>query len=879
MTLPVALTGTDVIGQAKTGTGKTLGFGLPILERVTVPADVEAGRAKPEQLTDAPQALVVVPTRELCQQVTNDLLTAGKVRNVRVLAIYGGRAYEPQVEALKKGVDVIVGTPGRLLDLAGQRKLDLSHVKVLVLDEADEMLDLGFLPDVEKIMNMLPAKRQTMLFSATMPGAVISLARRYMSQPTHIRATSPDGEGATVANIKQHVYRAHNMDKPEMVSRILQANGRGLAMIFCRTKRTAADIAEQLERRGFASGAVHGDLGQGAREQALRAFRNGKVDVLVCTDVAARGIDVEGVTHVINYQSPEDEKTFLHRVGRTGRAGAKGTAVTLVDWDDIPRWQLINKALELDFHDPAETYSSSPHLYEELDIPAGTKGILPRTERTRAGLGAEELEDLGEPGGRRGRAPKADKVEKAEEFPARTRTPRQRRRTRGGSDAGDAPVSTAPATAVSAAPAAPVSEDAPAESGPRTPRRRRRTRPGNPGTAQTAPVTAQPVQAAPVVQAAPAAPVVEAAPAPVAEEPKAPRRRARAARPEAVTAAFVAPAPVAQEAAPAPRRRRPRVLRPVEDTVSFQTVETAAAALRNAPVAEAPAAPVVEAPVEAPAEPKKAPRRRTAKKAVAEPVVEAVAAPVVEAVTVTAEVTAEVPAPRRRRAVRKATGSPVAAEAPVAEAPVAEPVAEPVVEEAPKAPRARRTARRPAGSPVTAEAPVAEAPVAEPVVAPVVEEAPKAPRARRTARRPAGSPVTTEAPVTVIEAPVAEPAAVPVVEKVAEPVVEEAPKAAKAPRARRTTKKAAAAEVVVEAVEAPVAEEAPKAPRRRATKKAVAAEAPDASEPKTPTRRRTTKKAAAAAEAPAVEAAVAEEAPKAPRRRTTKKAAAAQPES
>ncbi|MFE7888293.1 DEAD/DEAH box helicase, partial [Streptomyces sp. NPDC057411] len=471
MTLPVALSGTDVIGQAKTGTGKTLGFGLPILERVTVPSDVEAGRAKPEQLTDAPQALVVVPTRELCQQVTNDLLTAGKVRNVRVLAIYGGRAYEPQVEALQKGVDVIVGTPGRLLDLAGQRKLDLSHVKVLVLDEADEMLDLGFLPDVEKIINMLPAKRQTMLFSATMPGAVIGLARRYMSKPTHIRATAPDDQGATHKNITQRVYRAHSMDKPEMVARILQARGRGLAMIFCRTKRTAADIAEQLERRGFASGAVHGDLGQGAREQALRAFRNGKVDVLVATDVAARGIDVEGVTHVINYQSPEDEKTYLHRIGRTGRAGASGTAITLVDWDDIPRWQLINKALELDFHDPAETYSSSPHLYAELDIPEGTKGILPRAERTRAGLDAEELEDLGEPGGRRARGPRQ---EKTEERPARTRTPRQRRRTRGGSDApaaADAAPVTAPETA-----AAPAESAAPAEAtAPRTPRRRRRT--------------------------------------------------------------------------------------------------------------------------------------------------------------------------------------------------------------------------------------------------------------------------------------------------------------------------------------------------------------------------------------------------------------------
>lgn len=223
-----------------------------------------------------------------------------------------------------------------------------------------------------------------------------------MTQPTHIRATSPDDEGATVANTKQFIYRAHNMDKPELVARILQAEGRGPVMVFCRTKRTAADLADQLQQRGFASGAVHGDLGQGAREQALRAFRNGKVDVLVCTDVAARGIDVEGVTHVINYQSPEDEKTYLHRIGRTGRAGAKGIAVTLVDWDDIPRWQLINKALDLGFPNPPETYSTSPHFFEEMNIATGTKGVLPRSERTRAGLAAEEVEDLGETGGRGG---------------------------------------------------------------------------------------------------------------------------------------------------------------------------------------------------------------------------------------------------------------------------------------------------------------------------------------------------------------------------------------------------------------------------------------------------------------------------------------------
>ncbi|MEV6165307.1 DEAD/DEAH box helicase [Streptomyces sp. NPDC052052] len=599
MTLPVALSGSDVIGQAKTGTGKTLGFGLPLLERVTVPADVEAGRAAPEQLTEAPQALVVVPTRELCQQVTNDLLTAGKVRNVRVLAIYGGRAYEPQVEALKKGVDVVVGTPGRLLDLAGQRKLDLSHVRVLVLDEADEMLDLGFLPDVEKIITMLPSKRQTMLFSATMPGAVIGLARRYMSHPTHIRATSPDDEGATVANISQHVFRAHSMDKPEMVSRILQANGRGLAMIFCRTKRTAADIAEQLERRGFASGAVHGDLGQGAREQALRAFRNGKVDVLVCTDVAARGIDVEGVTHVINYQSPEDEKTYLHRIGRTGRAGAKGIAITLVDWDDIPRWQLINKALDLNFHDPVETYSTSPHLFEELDIPAGTKGILPRAERTRAGLRAEEIEDLGETGGRGRKS--SGHTTREERAP---RTPRQRRRTRGGAAVTEAaPASTVPA---------PSAEADDAASLPRTPRRRRRTRAGAPDVAAEA--TASRAEA-------PVAVVAKAE----AEPATKPRRRTRTVVKPVVEEVDFQIAPIAEPVPEAKAvtkpRRRPRVITPAEDEVDFQIAPISEPAPATKPRRRrSPAKPKTEAvaPAEAvAAEGEAKPRRRRAPRAAA----------------------------------------------------------------------------------------------------------------------------------------------------------------------------------------------------------------------------------------------------------------------
>ncbi|MFF3559776.1 DEAD/DEAH box helicase [Streptomyces sp. NPDC002574] len=556
MTLPVALAGNDVIGQAKTGTGKTLGFGLPLLERVVVPVDVEAGRARPEDVVDGPQALVIVPTRELCQQVTNDLLTAGKVRNVRVLAIYGGRAYEPQVEALKKGVEVVVGTPGRLLDLAGQKKLSLRNVRALVLDEADEMLDLGFLPDVEKIINMLPVKRQTMLFSATMPGAVIGLARRYMSQPTHIRATSPDDEGATVANTTQHIFRAHSLDKPELVSRILQAESRGLAMIFCRTKRTAADLAEQLEQRGFASGAVHGDLGQGAREQALRAFRNGKVDVLVCTDVAARGIDVEGVTHVINYQTPEDEKTYLHRIGRTGRAGASGTAITLVDWDDIPRWQLINKALDLPFNDPEETYSTSSHLYELLGIPQGTKGVLPRAERTRAGLDAEEIEDLGETGGRgrgRGGRKSAAPVAETEERPARTRAPRQRRRTRGGS-----PLAEGAAGAEQTAEAVlDTAEGAPAGERP-APRRRRRTRTGAESAATA--TTAAPVGEETAAAEAPAAPRRRRTRAAAGATAEAPAQTAEVAVADGVTAAEGE----GGEAKAPRRRRRTRTAKPAD---------------------------------------------------------------------------------------------------------------------------------------------------------------------------------------------------------------------------------------------------------------------------------------------------------------------------
>jgi len=435
--IPIALRGTDLIGQAPTGTGKTLGFGVPLLERV---------RSVDEGADGIPQALVVVPTRELCLQVARDIAAAGRTRRIRVLPIYGGVAYEPQTDALTKGVEIVVGTPGRLLDLAKGKQLKLAKVGQLVLDEADRMLDLGFLDDVEKILSMLPTDRQTMLFSATMPEPVVMLARRFLRAPMTIHAThGPEAIASPLT--AQYAYRTHALNKVEMLARILQAEGRGLTMIFTRTKRNADRVAEDLDFRGFAVAAVHGDLGQGARERALRAFRNGKVDVLVATDVAARGLDVSGVSHVINYDCPEDPDAYTHRIGRTGRAGATGVAVTFVDWEDMPRWRLIDKSLGLDQPEPPETYHTSPCLYADLGIPAEATSTLPTAERTRAGLSAEVEEDLG--GGRRGRgqakpegAPQAARQRRrrrvepstvdAAEAAAAPAKPRRRRRRRAG---------------------------------------------------------------------------------------------------------------------------------------------------------------------------------------------------------------------------------------------------------------------------------------------------------------------------------------------------------------------------------------------------------------------------------------------------------------
>ncbi|WP_236051784.1 DEAD/DEAH box helicase [Nonomuraea cypriaca] len=601
MALPLALSGQDLIGQARTGTGKTYAFGIAMLQSI----------GKPRKNRKKPRGLVVVPTRELAVQVSEDLVTAAGKLGSRVLTVYGGRAYEPQIEALKAGVDVIVGTPGRLLDLVKQKHLDLSQVTSLVLDEADRMLDLGFLPDIERIFKLIPAQRQTMLFSATMPGEIVALSRKYLNRPTHVRAEHESGEGEMPPQTRQLVWRVHRMDKIEIIGRLLQAEGRGLTMLFCETKRACDMVAEQLDTRGFAVAAVHGDLGQGQREQALRAFRSGKVDVLVATDVAARGIDIDDVTHVVNYDCPTDDKTYVHRIGRTGRAGRTGIAVTFVEWEELTRWKMINQMLGLDFAEPEETYSTSPHVYTELNIPEGTKGVLPHANRSRAGLSAERIEDLGETGRTRGRGGR--RRDEREERPART--PRQRRRTRGGRELAE----TAPAetqevelvdTKTEETPAIFTTDEVEAAAEPRRARTRRgaassaieqalaeapeapvkpaRSRRAAKEGVQTekadtiapaAPVTDQP---ATTDRPAPAAerPATTERPAPAVEQPVTTERPAPAERPAATAAPVsersAAAAPSFLATPPPPARKEPERIIPANPfAVIFQSPDLA----------------------------------------------------------------------------------------------------------------------------------------------------------------------------------------------------------------------------------------------------------------------------------------------------------------
>ena len=464
MTLPIALLGTDLIGQARTGTGKTLAFSIPVLQRIVAPHDPDFSElAAPGK----PQALVITPTRELALQVAGDLALAGSKRDARFVTVYGGVPYEPQLDALAAGVDVVVGTPGRLLDLANRGALDLSHVKVLVLDEADEMLDLGFLPDVERLIGKTPELRQTMLFSATMRGEVVALARTHMRHPVNIRAESAT-DSEIVPTTAQFVYQTHDLDKPEVLARLMQAEGRGLSIIFTRTKRQAQRVAEDLMERGFPAAPLHGDMAQVSREKALKRFRAGKVEILVATDVAARGIDVAGITHVVNYSCPEDEKTYVHRIGRTGRAGASGVAVTFVDWADVTRWKVINNALDLPYDELVETYSTSEHFYHDQGIPSDATGRLV------------------EPAPKREAEP-SRRSDAASERTAESRPRRNRRRTRTRTRAGKPVEGAAGGESSEASSTAASAGDGSGESRP--PRRRRggrnRTRSGRPTSSRT----------------------------------------------------------------------------------------------------------------------------------------------------------------------------------------------------------------------------------------------------------------------------------------------------------------------------------------------------------------------------------------------------------
>jgi ATP-dependent RNA helicase DeaD len=314
-TIPLLMAGRDVIAQAQTGTGKTAAFGIPIVERV-------------DPAVRAPQALVLAPTRELAVQVAEAIHRLGRGRRVSVLPIYGGQPIDRQLRALRHGVQVVVGTPGRVMDHLRRETISLAGVRLLVLDEADRMLDMGFIEDVEYILQHLPADRQTALFSATMPGPVSALGRRQMRDPERVQI---EKETVTVPQTRQTVYEVSGRNKLDSLARILDAENPASAIIFCRTKREVDELAESLQARGYLAEPIHGDLSQRERDAAMARFRQGQAELLIATDVAARGLDIPDVTHVINYDIPMDPESYIHRIGRTGRAGRAGEAVTLVE--------------------------------------------------------------------------------------------------------------------------------------------------------------------------------------------------------------------------------------------------------------------------------------------------------------------------------------------------------------------------------------------------------------------------------------------------------------------------------------------------------------------------------------------------------------------
>jgi len=344
LTIGDGIAGRDVCGKAKTGSGKTLAFGLPMLQRVSV--------AGPKR----PTGMILVPTRELAVQVKDALSPLGKATGVRVKAMYGGVSMDPQIDALRKGVEIIVGTPGRLIDLLERGEMELSGIEVMVLDEADRMADMGFMPQVQKILYRTTGPHQTMLFSATLDGAVDRLVQKYMVDPVFHEVESDE---PTVEQMRHHFLHVHQMDKVKVAAAI--ANGVDRTMIFRSTKRGADKLVEQLQGVGVRAGAIHGDLRQAAREQALADFASGRLKVLVATDVAARGIHVDGVDVVIHYDPSHDHKDYLHRSGRTARAGEQGVAVTLMLYNQENEVRVVMRRLRLD-QPIVEIFSNDPRL-------------------------------------------------------------------------------------------------------------------------------------------------------------------------------------------------------------------------------------------------------------------------------------------------------------------------------------------------------------------------------------------------------------------------------------------------------------------------------------------------------------------------------------
>lgn len=329
--IPELLNGKDIIAQAQTGTGKTLGFMLPIMERI-------------DENKPYIQALIITPTRELAIQVTNEAKKLNSFKDINILAAYGGQDVEKQLRKLKRGIHIVIGTPGRLLDHIRRKSIDLSKLKMLVLDEADEMLNMGFLKDIESIIRETPKTRQTMLFSATMPKGLRSLATRYMREPSQVQI---QGEKITLDEIKQIVVETTDRKKQDALCQVIDEERPFMAIIFCRTKRRVKTLNNALKQRGYNSDEIHGDLSQAKREKAMKSFRNAETQFLVATDVAARGLDIEGITHIFNYDIPEDAESYIHRIGRTGRAGKTGIAVTFIAPKDRQGLETIERKIRM----------------------------------------------------------------------------------------------------------------------------------------------------------------------------------------------------------------------------------------------------------------------------------------------------------------------------------------------------------------------------------------------------------------------------------------------------------------------------------------------------------------------------------------------------